>query len=485
MASFRLPQASLLIALASAAQAETPAAATDVLPETKPVAEEPTKPSGFFDNIAWDRTFAISLLAAEGTDAERTAFRPLRQLRLSSRSKLILKNYSLHWRVRYEASRDAIPGATDHDDDYSGRDAGLPNGSVLRRNHQFIVQEAYAQYLQEGWLAQAGAQQFAWGPADSVNTLSVMSPQDLRAGFIGDKETKLAALPSVRLALLGDTSTFNIIYAPWQQPPLTPSPSQNWYVRPDNLAFEPTIVPDDQVRSQGSYAFKYDRSIPNGDITLLYYQGADYDLLTVPTALRVVNNQPLQLESVQILRQKTAYGAGYSQTLGAWVLKAEGLYSPNKRTVPDVDRAHIEDETFPLPLKKTAHYQATVGFNYFAPISNLYGIPLGDTVLTAEYYRSRYLADDLMPPLMSDLVIGNLRTALLEDRLEVMTTYVADTTNKGHAWSTRFTFHGATLQHALNIARFDGAMPAANDIGSVFYYWRRNDFVSYEATYQF
>ena len=465
----------LMVARAANAEGDD-ASKSDAPPK---VDEDP----GFFASLTVQHQATLSLLAIQGLKNTSHGFKPSRELRLTDKAKIISGRNSVVWNLRLDVSRSLLTKGPSSDEPIADQHISLPNGSVLDKNYALIVQEAYVQHLREHWMLQVGSQMFAWGSADSINPMSVFNPQDLRSGFLGDKETKIAPIPAVRLALLSDGQTLNFIYAPWRRASLLPGPTQNWYLAPDNLSFNVQLTPKKSVEDQGSYAIKYDRSIAEGDLSFLYYEGADYDIETVPKELLVINNQPLTVNLVQVVPDKTSYGASYSQTFGKWVLKAETLYTSNKLAIPDVDRNRIQDVRFPLELQKTSYLQATLGFNYFAPITQFFGLPLGDTVLTAEYYKAHYNKKGVIQPSLSDLIITNLRTTAMEDRLELGLTYGLSPTDQGRTWSGKLSFNGDTFRHNLIYAGFDGRQPAANKTGSIFYYWRNNDLVSYEIAY--
>ena len=439
--------------------------------------------AGIFSGVTWQHSSNLSLTATEGVDPDRVSFLPTRELRLTDKAKVILNSTSLIWNVRVQINRNVMTKSGFIDDPYAVKPTTLPNGSVIGKGYQLIVQEAYVQESHEKWLLQVGSQLFGWGSADSINPMAVFNPPDLRLGFIGEKETKVAPIPAAKFALIADGSTLNFVYAPWRRAPLTPSYGQNWYVTADNFAFNSNLQPTDRVDSKGSLAIKYDRTIPDGDISLLYYKGADYDVTGIINGLIVENNQPLVLDVNQVVPEKTSLGASYTQTFGKWVMKAESLYTLNKQVLPSIDANKIQDQSFPIGLRSTPAYQITAGFNYFSAIKDFFGIPLGDTVFTAEYYRSRLLAKETTQPFISDLILTNIRTSFLDDRLETLLSYVVDFGANGSSFIGKLTFAGESLRHGLTYSSFDGHKPSSNQIGSLFYYWRANDHISYEISY--
>ena len=446
---------------------------------------KPEPEASWFEELTWQRSSTVGLAITEGIGAPSGSFKPTRELKLTDKSKVVLGRSSLVWNLRLQVNRDALPGRNKPDDTYVERPVTLPNGSIMEAGRQLVVQEAYAQHVQDAWLIQAGSQAYSWGSADSINTINVMNPGDLRAGFIGDKETKVSPVPTVRLALLGEGQTLNLIYAPWRRAPLLPGPTQNWYVNPDNLSFGIDLASEEHVQSQGSVAIKYDQSIAEGEFSLLYYAGADYDFSAVPTSLLVRNNQPLAVRATQTIPDKTLVGATYSQTFGKWVLKGEGAYSPNKKAMPEVDRTKIASQKFPLPLASTPSFETTVGVNYFASIKKIFGLPVGETILTAEYHRAQYLKAGIAAPMFGDVGVLNVRTTTMEDRLEVMLTGVADIAKIGRAANIKLTYSGEDLRHSLAFSGFTGDTPPDGSIGSLFYYWREKSFAAYELTYPF
>ncbi|MEN9834398.1 MAG: hypothetical protein RL011_591 [Pseudomonadota bacterium] len=85
---------------------------------------------------------------------------------------------------------------------------------------------------------------------------------------------------------------------------------------------------------------------------------------------------------------------------------------------------------------------------------------------------------------MGDVLIGSARTTLLDGRLELLGNYVLDLYAKGSVMRGKLTFAREELKHSLTAQSFDGRYPGVNNIGSIFYYFRNNDFVAYEISCQ-
>lgn len=429
----------------------------------------------------------VGLFVTQGNSGNGARFNPTRELRLSDKSKLILGSYSLHWNLRLHMNRNVTRQNVLIDDPYVTTPLTLPNGSVLNKGYQFIVQEAYLQKSSDTFLVQAGVIPHAWGSADTISPLALFNPQDVRLGFLGDKDFQSAPIPSVRLALLGDGSTLNFIYTPWRGATLQPLRGQNWYVSPDNFtSFTINYLANTKVETANNFAVKYDINVSSGDLALIYYRGADYDFVGRPIGTRVENNQPLVIDIQQVTPEKTAFGASYSRAMDEWVIKSDALYTLDKKVIPKIDYDKIDDQSqvFPIELKTTPAYQFTVGVNYFASLKSFFGIPLSETVLVAEYYRQRFLRPDLTQPFLGDILITAARTTFLDGRLEALANYALDLYAKGTVWGGKLTFSDEDIKHSLTLQSFDGKYPGVSNIGSVFYYWRNNDFVAYELSYQ-
>jgi hypothetical protein len=436
-----------------------------------------------WEESAFKHQTTVGLFIHEGLDSERVNFRPNRELRILEKGSLAHESQSVHWNLRLQINRDAVFSGKGLDEDYSGKRRNLVNGSMITDSAQLMVRGLYWQKAEETWTLQLGTMQHIWGPADGINTLTVMNPQDLRFGLIGDKDSQYLSIPSGKLSLTQGNNTLSVVYAPWAQASLLPESVHNYNLRLDNQNFDTAIKSRDQITASPSVAVKFDTSIAGADLTALLYQGVDYDPLGVPTRLSVRNNQPLELELHQRLVRKTSYGIGYNQVLGAWVLKAEALYTPRKKVLPSIDGTKIEELSLPVEPRDGAHLASNVGFNYFTPIRSFFGIPLGETVVTTEYFRQRIYGKGLFPALLSDIVLANLRTAALDDQLEINISHAWDLALKGELFSTKMTYAGATLNHSLVLTSIDGRTPEGASLGAPFYYWRRNDSVAYEISY--
>jgi len=453
--------------------------------------EDPAAVKSFWTELSEDtslqRRSSFGLFMTQGNSGTDARFNPTREFRVSDKSKLVHGAYSLNWHLRLNVNRNIMRKDVTIDDPYVTKPLTLPNGSVFDKGYQFVVQEAYLQRSGENFLLQAGVIPHAWGSADTISPLTLFNPQDVRLGFLGDKELQSAPIPSVRLALLGDGSTLNFIYSPWRAATLQPMRGQNWYVSPDNFpSFTINYLTNTKVESANNFAVKYDLNVSNGDLSLIYYRGADYDFVGRPTGTRVENNQPIIIDIQQVTPEKTSLGASYSRAIDEWVIKGDALYTLDKKVMPEIDYDKIDNQSqvFPIELKSTPAYQFTVGLNYFASIKSFFGIPLSETVLIAEYYRQRFLKPDLTQPFLGDIVTTAARTTFLEGRLELLANYALDLYAKGSVWGGKLSFAGEEIKHSLTMQSFDGKYPGVSTIGSVFYYWRNNDFIAYEVSYQ-
>lgn len=439
------------------------------------------------DEAVLQRNTSVGVLATQGSSATGGRFNPTRELRLTNKSKLIYGSYSLNWNLRMQVNRNVMRKDVMIDDPYVTEPMNLPNGSILNKGYQFLVQEAYLQKSSDNFLLQAGVINHSWGSADTISPLSVFNPQDIRLGLSGDKDFQSAPIPSARLALLGEGSTLNFIYSPWRAATLQPARGQNWFVSPDNFtSFTINYVRNTQIQTANNFAVKYDINVSSGDLSLLYYRGADYDFVGKAIGTRVENNQPLIIDIQQVTPEKTAFGATYSRAINEWVFKGDALYTLDKKVLPQIDYAKIgnQSQIFPIDLTTTPAYQINIGVNYLASIKSFFGIPLSETFFVAEYYRQRFLKPNLTQPFMGDILIGAARTTFLEGRLELLGNYVLDLYAKGTVMGGKLTFAGEELKHSLTAQSFDGKYPGVNNIGSIFYYFRNNDFVAYEISYQ-
>ncbi len=439
-----------------------------------------------------EQTSEIGIGLRDGIDQDRGEYRPSREISAANRGKLTKNTVSLLWNLKWSGNRNLWNHDGNKDDQtrspdeiYYFRRRHLINGSILDQNQQLLVKDAYLQVLDEGWLLQVGSIRYGWGTADSINPISVMNPRDYRGGLVGDKETGILSVPSMRLSRLGDGQSLTVVYVPAFEASLIPDSEQNWHLDLDNQRFRLGPVQDEKVRRMGNMGVKYDVNIPDGDINFIVYSGADSDLVAEPYSLVVVNNEPLVLETRQLVPRKNSAGMAYQQTFGKWLLKGESLYTMDKLAPKSFELDQIESVTFPVEMRKTPHLNSTVGFNYFLSIDSIFGLKLSETVWTTEYNAQRYLKAGVLGGLTGDLLVNNLRTGAFEDRVELFVTHIRDLALQGDAKMVKAVFVGETLKHGLSLALYDGPVPTGDDLGSVFYYWRTKDYLSYDLSYGF
>jgi hypothetical protein len=443
-----------------------------------------------------EQTSEIGVGMRDGIDRDRDKYRPLREVFGGNRGKITKNTASLLWNVKWSGNRNlwspvegeevsGRPHGRLPDEIYYPRRRHLINGSILDQNQELIVKDAYLQVLDEGWLLQVGSIRYAWGTADSINPISVMNPRDYRGGIVGEKDDAILSIPSMRLSRLGDGQSLTVVYVPVFEASIIPSAEQNWHLDLDNQRFRLGPVQDEKARPMGNVGLKYDLTIPDGDINLMVYNGSDSDLVAEPSSLLVVNNEPFILESRQLVPRKNSVGLAYQQTFGKWLAKVESLYTIDKLAPKSFERDQIESLSFPIEMRKTPHLNTTVGFNYFLSIESLFGLKLSETVWTTEYNAQRYLKAGVLGGLTGDLLVNNLRTGAFEDRLELFLTYIRDIGLQGDAKMVKAVFAGETLKHSVSLGLYDGSVPAGDDMGSAFYYWRTKDYLSYDLSYGF
>lgn len=428
----------------------------------------------------------IGLLGKEGLDEQRENYRPTRELYLTTRGKMSRESLSLHWQFKWSGNRNLEnrhPEKRLTDEIYYDQRRHLINGSILDQNQQFLVREAYFQWLEEGWLLQAGSIRYPWGSADFINPISVINSKDLRYGFTTDKDQQLLSSPSLRLSRLLDERSLTFVYVPIHESSLVPSSEHNWHLDLDNQRFRTRTIQDQKAREMGSVALKYDFTIPSGDLSVLYYNGADNDVIAQPDQLTVDNNHPLVLEFKQKSIRKNAWGGSYQQSFDSLVTKFEALYTPDKAGPKSFERADVESMSFPIELTTSPYIASTAGFNYFFKFRDLLGIKLSETIFTSEFYSQKYLNAGILPGLTSQMLLFNLRTGALEDRLEILATYIQDTVLDGHAKILKMSFSDDQWKHILHFGQFSGEKPLRDDIGSLFYYFRTRDYAAYEISY--
>jgi len=437
-------------------------------------------------NLVTEHQKEIGFHAREGIDSQRENYRPLRKVFLGSRGKATKDTFSLHWNLKWSGNRNLSPsssGKRPPDEIYYPRRRVLTNGTVLDQNQQFLVREAYLQWLEEGWLLQTGAIRYGWGTADFVNPVSVVNPKDLRYGLSAEKDQQLLSTPSLRLTRLLDERSMTLVLIPLQESTLFPSAEHNWDLELDNQRFRTQTIQDEKSRNVGSVALKYDVTIPSGDLSFIYYNGTDHELAVRPESLTIEDRRPLVINLKQLSVRKNSWGAAYQQTFDGIVLKAESLYTPDKTAPKTFDRSRIETLEFPLETMTTPHVASSFGFNYFLETRDFLGIKLSETIFTGEYFAQRFLKSGVLPGLTNEMIGANLRTGAMEDRLEVLATFLYDRLLNGQGKLLKVTFADDAIKHSLNLGQFDGPLPAGDAIGSAFYYFRSRDYAAYELSY--
>lgn len=364
---------------------------------------------------------------------------------------------------------------------YSEKSRVLRNGTLSSRYGELSFNECYFNYKAGPVRLRAGNQNFAWGTADVYNPTSYFNPNDFREFITREDDELTMGVPALSSMFYFGDIVLETVFAPVHVAAAMPSSEGFWRAELAGYPFD--IVVDDAENMEISpknfaYGARLSGSMFGADVSVSGYHGPDKEPLTVPDHTNLYPDRPVELVVVPRHFIVNKAGFDFSMNLDKFVVQCEAAYSPDKRGVPRFD----EIKSFDLPLKEEkSHYVAySAGFNYFIPMTRLISGHEGDTVLTMEWFQSKYFNDELEPPLLTDIIAGRIEDGYFSGRLKIFLTAMYDTRDGGHlAWPKIQVDFQNGLVIELSYVYING------DGDSLMGYYRDNDLVMLRVRYEY
>lgn len=278
------------------------------------------------------------------------------------------------------------------------------------------------------WELRTGIGKVFWGVTESQHLVDVINQKDFRTDL--DGEDKLGQ-PMINLTLVKDYGNLDFFILPgfreraYQSKVgrLTPVFVQNPYApisQVSSLNPNPAIMISDEFVAYESgaeelhtdFAFRWSHSIGVNDIGLSFFQGTNREpILQSPVnedgdslAATTTALYPSVLYVTPYYEQMTQFGIDYQATLGAWLLKFEGIYrDSDSLKTPVQDDLDDDGSINGSATDFTTDYTAfTLGVEY--TINGIFNTP-ADLGLIAEF-MSDSREFEATNPNQNDVFIG-------------------------------------------------------------------------------
>ncbi len=377
---------------------------------------------------------------------------------------------------------------TENDYRYAEKAAFSRNLRTSSQNSEIIFSELYLSYSTEDYRIRIGNQIYGWGTSDTYNPTSYFNPMDGRELLFKDMDEMNSGIPSVSGMVFLDDYTIEMVVAPIHIPMQIAPTGNFWAPKMDSLfkiSFEETDGLDISFENVG-IGIRLSGSFFNADMSFSAFHGPDKDGVPVPYATELFPNEQILILIQSQYDVINMLGMDFSKTIGAFVLQCETAFSNNKPAMVNQDFDDIENVEFPIEVKKTNFFSATLGFNYEIPLSNFFEWHEGMSLFICEYSFSKHFDDDVTGSFLSDLVTMGFRDSFFDDRLSTTLAAIFDAKTGSSVLYPQLGYdfqNGLTI--SLSYAAISGTSTGDDLLEPMFYYFRDNDLIMWKVRYEF
>lgn len=404
----------------------------------------------------------------------------------------IFKKNELHSKLNFRYGTDEIYGviipnqyalssSLNKNYPYSGSLNVSRNGKISGRNYELNFNEAYINATFPIARIRAGNQIYGWGTADVFNPTSYFNPMDLREFIFKNEDERVSGVPSLSAMWFIGDYTLETVFAPVQVASEIQTGSGFWAINEKKGPF-PVIIENPEPLASSpeyfGYGMRFSGTFFGVDASASAYYGPDREPLMRPTRTVIESGEPVSILIEPEYRMTAAAGFDLSANFDPFVIQAEASFSPYRYGV--ADQPYNSSMTFPFDVVKNRTFTYTIGANYFIPMKKVFNWHTGTAVLTAEWMQIINSNQEVMDPLLTDIISTRFEDTFFEDRLKFSITAMADVKNNG---MSIFSKTGWDFQNGFFI-EFSYIYIRGED-GSVFGYYNDNDHVNVRCRYEF
>lgn len=212
----------------------------------------------------------------------------------------------------------------------------IPGGSIasgfaeirFKRGHEFsnktsdiYLREAFVGFHFDKFDLKAGNQIIAWGRADGWNPTDIITPQNPIVRSPEPDDMYIGNLMANINYQLTDQLSFEGIWIPVYKPSVLPVKHSYF---PDNISFISGKYPDTKLKN-GSYAFKFNISLPEAGGSVSYFNG--YQILPgIDLGTYEYNGQDFEMEFLPRAYHEQRIGLDFSTTFDSFGVRAEAAW---------------------------------------------------------------------------------------------------------------------------------------------------------------
>ncbi len=363
---------------------------------------------------------------------------------------------------------------------YSGKPEIGRNGRLSNKYTELDFRELYFNFGFSNFRLRAGNQIFGWGTADVFNPTSYFNPYDLREFLFRDDDELRVGIPALSAMFFLNNYTLEFVFTPLHVPLRLADQGNFWAIRYKEGPFPVFVDEAEELEiapENFAYGARLSRSTVGVDLSLSIFHGPDRDPVFRPLKTEITFPYPSIIVSPEH-HVVTMVGADFSTDLDRFVLQGEVSYTHDKVGV--VDQEYSILTKFPFDVKHSHFLSYSAGLNYFIPINRLFENHEGETILTLEWYQSRYFDSSIQEPFITDLLTVKIQDSFFSSRLHLMVSCIIDVSENGLIiWpKAEYDFQNG-LKISVQYADIRG------NEGSIFKYFENNDLVMLKVHYVF
>jgi hypothetical protein len=363
------------------------------------------------------------------------------------------------------------------------------NMRISDRGYEASLSEGYVHYGNSRARVRVGNQIYGWGTADVFNPTSYFNPYDMRETFFKDDDELKLGVPSISGMAFFEKFTVEMVIVPVHIPGILAEDGRYWEIHLDNYQL-PIVFDDVHALSGGiensAFGARVSSTILGTDVSVSAYHGPDKDFVYLPSRILVEPGEPVSVLVTPKTYPVSFLGMDFSKSLDSFVFQAELAYSPDKRTTLAQNPDSGEPIVFPYTVERSDYIAYAVGFNYFIPMHEWIEGHEGDTVLTMEWYQTRFLNRSRTEPVITDFISARFEDSYFKGRVPVACTCLVSLKNPGYVIWPRIGYDFQNgFSTTLSYLHLDGRSEALNTTESLFYYFRNNDSLIWKLHYDF
>ncbi len=377
----------------------------------------------------------------------------------------------------------------ENDYDYQSDTQTATDMRFSSNSSEFIFRELYLNYSASSVRLRLGNQIYGWGTADTFNPTAYFNAYDLREFVFRGEDEFRSGSPSFSGMFFLEDVTLETVFSFAHNPMLLAVDGNFWALNTSSPFFS-VIIDNTDERGMGfgrtGFGARLSTSLFHSDVSISGYHGPDKEPVFVPWAIALNPNEKVTVIVKQQHFLVSYMGLDFSKAVGDFVIQFEAAYSPDKSGLVVQNSDRPDQVHFPFEVKNSSYIAYAAGFNYFIPLHKLLNGHEGESVFTFDYSGSTYFDDDVLSPLLSNLVTLRYDDSFFDSRITASVTTVYHIQSNGSIiWpKIGYDFQNGLLLE-LSFAFIDGKPDNDEEVDPIFYYFRNNDLLMWKVRYEF